>query len=65
MKPHSLLAEYLQAVETALGALHEAYVEYYLEELFVTDPISVSQTLFVGVRSSPQPTRLFELPVAA
>lgn len=33
MKPHSLLAEYLQAVETSLGALHEAYVEYYLEEL--------------------------------
>ena len=33
MKPHSLLAEYLKTVEAALGALHEAYVEHYLEEL--------------------------------
>ncbi len=33
MKPHSLLDEYLKTVEAALGALREAYVEHYLEEL--------------------------------
>jgi hypothetical protein len=33
MKPHSLLAEYLKTVEAVLGALREAYVEHYLEEL--------------------------------
>jgi hypothetical protein len=37
MKPHSLLADYLQAVEVALGALREAYVEHYLEELLTEE----------------------------
>ncbi|HYN77623.1 MAG TPA: DUF6516 family protein [Lamprocystis sp. (in: g-proteobacteria)] len=33
MRPHRQLGEYLQEVETALGALRGASVEYYLEEL--------------------------------
>jgi hypothetical protein len=37
MKPHSLLAAYLQDVEVALGAVCDAYVELYIEELLTTD----------------------------
>lgn len=33
MKPHSLLANYLQGVESAFAALRGVYVENYLEEL--------------------------------
>ena len=33
MRPHSRLADYLQGVEAALGALRGAYVESYQEEL--------------------------------
>jgi hypothetical protein len=33
MRPHSRLADYLQSVEAALGALRGIYVESYQEEL--------------------------------
>jgi hypothetical protein len=35
MRPHSRLADYLQGVEAALGALRGAYVESYREELLI------------------------------
>ena len=37
MKPHSAVGEYFRAVEALLGALGDAYIESYAEELLTGD----------------------------